>query len=184
MRLFIATPLSKETEEYLAKVIFELKQVRSKVKWVAAKNIHLTLKFLGDTEESKVEPIKAAIQKVADNSHSAKCTIDKLGGFPNLKRPRVIWAGISGEIDKIKSIASEIDNEMNRLGFEKEDRPFKSHLTLGRVKESSGLKDLTEAVTNYKLNPQNITFDKIILFKSTLTAGGPIYESLFEAEIK
>lgn len=184
MRLFIATPLPKHIEELLAKIIYDLKQTRTRVKWVTSKNIHLTLKFLGDTEEGKVNSIIEAIDRVAEKHTAVNCLIDKIGGFPNMKHPRVIWAGLSGDIDKIKKIASEIEEKMTAFGFEKERRPFKSHLTLGRVKESSGLSELTAVVENYQLAPEEVRLDKVVLFKSTLTPGGPIYERLHKAELR
>ncbi len=184
MRLFIATPLTEEIEETLARVIFDLKQKRGRVKWVNPKNIHLTLKFLGETDESKVEPIKNAIQEVASRYSKIKSIIDRVGVFPNLDRPRIIWVGLSEGIGKLKSIAADIENEMEKLGFEKERRSFKSHLTLGRVKDSSGLDELIDAIKNYKSTPEDIVFDRVILFKSTLTPAGPIYDKLFEAVLK
>ncbi len=184
MRLFIATPLTEEIEETLAEVIFDFKQKRGRVKWVNPKNIHLTLKFLGDTDERLVAPIKKAIEETTSRHNKIESTINRVGVFPNLNRPKVIWAGLSEGIEALKSLAGDIENEMAKLGFEKEKRPFKSHLTLGRVKDSSGLHDLGEAIKNYELTPQKLIFDRIILFKSTLTPSGPIYDRLFEANLK
>jgi len=183
MRLFIALPLPDDVEQYLGSIIDDLKQKRGKVKWVDSKNIHLTIKFLGETEESKVESISTAIKKVAGNHNSIKCTINKIGAFPNLMRPKVIWAGMQNNIDKLEAIASEIDNEMSELGFEKENRKFKSHLTLGRVKDNRDLYYLTKYLESYRIEPQDILYDNIVLFKSTLTPDGPIYERLCEVNL-
>ena len=183
MRLFIALPLPDEVEKFLENIIKEFKQKPGKVKWVDSNNIHLTLKFLGEADQNKVEDISESIKSVASKHKSIKCTIDKIGGFPNLKRPKVIWAGLDGNIEKLESVASDIDTEMSQLGFEKENRKFKSHLTLGRVKDNKDLSELTKYLTDYKLQPKTILFDKIVLFKSTLTPKGPIYERLCEAEL-
>ena len=183
MRLFIALPLSDDVEQFLSNIILDLKQKRGRVKWVASKNIHLTMKFLGETDESKVEAISTALKKVAGKHSSVKCTIDKIGGFPNLKRPKVIWAGLKDNIDKLEVIASDTDDEMALLGFEKENRKFKSHLTLGRVKDAGDLYELTNYLESYQLHPKEIMFDRIVLFKSTLTPHGPIYEKLCESEL-
>lgn len=181
MRLFIASPLTEKIEETLTELIFDLKQKGGRIKWVNPKNIHLTLKFLGDTDEKLVEPIKKAIEETALRHNKIESTINSVGVFPNLNRPRVIWAGLSEGFEELKSLARDTENEMARLGFEKERRPFKSHLTLGRVKDGSGLQELTGAIKNYEFMPQKMTFDRIILFKSTLTRSGPIYDRLFEA---
>jgi RNA 2',3'-cyclic 3'-phosphodiesterase len=183
MRLFIASPLTSEIEQMLAEIIFNLKQNRGRVRWVDAKNIHLTLKFLGDTEENKVEAIKKAIKDVSSRHQKIDSVIDKVGVFPNINRPRVIWAGLSENIEQLKALADETEDAMAELGFEKEKRPFKSHLTLGRVKDDSGLYELKEAIKSYKIEPQPLIFDKIILFKSTLTPAGAIYDRLFEADL-
>jgi 2'-5' RNA ligase len=183
MRLFIASPLTEKIEEFLAEIILNLKEKRGRVKWVNPKNIHLTLKFLGDTDEKLLGSIKNAIEETTSRHKKIESTINKIGVFPNLNSPRVIWAGLSEGIEALKSLARDTENGMVKLGFEKEKRPFKSHLTLGRVKEASGPHDLCEAIKNYKLTPQEMFFDRIILFKSTLTPSGPIYDRLFEANL-
>jgi 2'-5' RNA ligase len=184
MRLFIAMPLPSHIEESLGKAIFVLKQKGAKVKWVAPKNIHLTLKFLGDVDEDKVPDISRAIEKVAGKYGKIEGTVDRLGAFPGVNRPRVIWSGLSGQTETLARIASDVENEMAALGFEKENRPFKSHLTLGRVKDSFKSGDLAEAVKSYEFVPEPVVFDRIVLFKSTLTPRGPIYDRLFEAGLK
>ncbi|HHI02531.1 MAG TPA: RNA 2',3'-cyclic phosphodiesterase, partial [candidate division Zixibacteria bacterium] len=178
--------LSDDVEQFLGGIILDLKQKRGRVKWVASKNIHLTMKFLGETDENKVEAIIESIKSVAAKHKSVECTIDRIGGFPNLRRPRVIWAGIEKKednINRLEAIASDIEEEMTPLGFEKESRKFKSHLTLGRVKDNRNLYELTKYLENYRLEPKEILFDKIVLFKSTLTPDGPIYRRLCEAEL-
>ncbi len=186
MRLFIALPLHNEVEQFLGKIIDDLKQKRSKVKWVDSKNIHLTMKFLGETDESKVEAIIESLKSVASKHKSIECTINKINGFPNLRNPRVIWAGIENKkdnINKLEAIALDIDNEMSQLEFEKENKKFKSHLTLGRVKDDRNIDELTKYLESYKIQPMAVLFDKIVLFKSTLTPDGPIYERLYEADL-
>lgn len=184
MRLFIAMPLPLQIEEALGKIILALKQSRSNVKWVDSGNIHLTLKFLGETDEKKVDNIIEGIKRVGVGHKTVKSRLEGLGGFPNLRKPRIIWAGLSEGVDILAKIAADIENEMEKLNFEKENRPFKSHLTLGRVKDTFGLAELTRAIENYKGRPEDFILDKIVLFKSTLTPRGPIYERLFELELR
>ena len=183
MRLFIAIPLPQQIEELLGKIILSLKQTRANVKWVASNNIHLTLKFLGETDEKKVPHIIEDIKRAGSSCKAVNSRLEGLGGFPNLRKPRVIWAGLSEGVDTLAKIAGDIENGMEKLGFEKENRPFKSHLTLGRVKDNFGMAELAKAIENYKLQPENFVLDKIVLFKSTLTPRGPIYVRLFELEL-
>jgi len=184
MRLFIAMPLPVEIEKMLGEIVFALKQNRAKVKWVDSKNIHLTLKFLGETDEKLVPGIIEAIKHAVEKYRAVVSQINGLGAFPNPKRPRVIWAGLAGGIENLAEIAGYIEDEMEKLGFEKENRPFKSHLTLGRVKDNFRIEELTERIKNHNLSPTELVFDKIVLFKSTLRPEGPIYERLFETELQ
>jgi len=183
MRLFIAIPLEEEIRRALAEIIFELKQKRGRVKWVTPKNIHLTLKFLGEVSPDLVAPIGEAITGVASHHDRFKTVIDRIGAFPNPRRPRVIWAGLTRGSDILQSMATEVDQAMAELGFDKEKRPFKSHLTLGRVKDDSGLNDLGEAVRDYRMSSLETPLSRVVLFKSTLTPAGPIYDRLVEAEL-
>ncbi len=183
MRLFIALPLTKEIEEALGKIIFILKQKSGRVKWVAPKNIHLTVKFLGEVDENKLDEIKKAIQMVAKKYERVNCSLDAVGGFPNLSRPRVIWAGLAGEIENMEKIVNDIEEETFKLGFPKEEKRFKPHLTLGRIKESYGLDDLVNYIKSYRMEPMNFQMSTLVLFKSTLTPGGPIYDKLFESKL-
>ncbi len=183
MRLFIALPLPEDIEKMLGEILSDLKQRGRGVRWVASGNIHLTAKFLGETDEVKLESLKDAVARIAGKYSKVRCEINRLGAFPNLRRPRVIWAGLTGDIETLADIASHMDNETHALGFEKESRKFKSHLTLGRVRDSSGLGELLDYIGDYQLSSRPVIFDKIVLFKSTLTPSGPIYDRLFEAEL-
>lgn len=185
MRLFIALPLPREIEELLGKIIFVLKQKGGgRIKWVAPKNIHLTVKFLGETEEAKLEGIKKAVGEIAGRYPVVKCSVDKVGAFPDLVRPRVFWAGLSGDIEILESIVNEIEDAMASLGFAREEKRFKPHLTLGRVKENYGLGDLVSYVKGYEMAPEPFAMETLVLFKSTLTPKGPIYERLYEAGLR
>jgi 2'-5' RNA ligase len=184
MRLFIAMPLPRHIEEALARVILVFKESDARVKWVEPKNIHLTMKFLGETDEQMVPEISQAIETVSRKYNAVSGFINKVGAFPNPNKPRVVWAGMAEEIADLEKIATDIETEMEKLGFEKENRKFKSHLTLGRVKDSRQLGRLPSVLKGFELAPEKITFDRIVLFKSTLTPGGPIYDRLYEAKLK
>jgi len=181
LRLFIALPLPHEVEIELDRLVTVLRPKGPDVKWVPAKNIHLTVKFLGDTEEKLVDKIKAAIDEVTAGYQVFETAIDRIGGFPNLAQPRVIWIGGSQPIDEAARMAKEIDRRMHELRFEKEKRPFKAHLTLGRVREGRSVAELAEYLETLKLQPIPLILDRLVLFQSTLTPKGSIYERLHEA---
>lgn len=184
MRLFIAAPISSEVEKELTGIIARLKDAGAAVKWVAPSNIHLTLKFLGNSDERLLPELKKSIDVVAQNHSAIESGIAGLGCFPNVNRPRVYWVGLLSGKEKLSALAQDLENETHLLGFEKENRPFKSHLTLGRVKAPQGIQKLNEIVKSLKVRELKMTIDRIILFKSTLTPRGPIYESLHQAKLK
>jgi 2'-5' RNA ligase len=181
LRLFIALPLPHEVEVELDRLLVLLRPKGPEVKWVPANNIHLTVKFLGDTEEKLVPKIQSAIDEVTSTYQPFETAIDRVGGFPNLNRPRVIWIGGSQPIEEAARMAQEIDRRMHELRFEKEKRPFKAHLTLGRVREGRSVAALATYLESFKLQPIPLKLDRLVLFKSTLTPRGSIYERLHEA---
>jgi 2'-5' RNA ligase len=181
IRLFIAFPLQKEVGEQLGEIIALLRNQGGRVRWVAPENIHLTARFLGDTNESLVERLTALIDDTAANYNPVDSLIDRLGAFPNLPRPRVIWAGLRDNTEVLVKIARELELSVRKLRFKPEKRGFKAHLTLGRVKNPSGVGNLTAYMQYFKLEEIPLKFDRLTLFKSTLTPQGPIYDRLHEA---
>ncbi len=180
MRLFIALPLPGKVEEELGRMIFLLKQKGGSVKWVTPKNIHLTMKFLGDTEENLVDSIKEQIDAIARDFAPVETVITRLGAFPNLSRPRVIWAGLDKNIETLAEISAKVEMAVQTLGFEREERRFKAHLTLGRVRQPAGLDNLTGYMKSLDVPEMSFRLDRMVLFRSTLTPRGPVYDRLHE----
>lgn len=183
IRLFIAWPLATTVEQELGRIIEQLRRQGGRVSWVAQNNIHLTARFLGDTDEKQLPELKLLIDRVAVNSSTTQFTLDKIGAFPDLKRPRVIWAGLAGDTSPLRSIAEELERRVRELGFAPETKSFKPHLTLGRVKDPNGIEALMGAVQQVRVNTIPVVFDRIVLFKSTLTPQGAVYEILHERKL-
>ncbi len=183
LRLFIAIPLSREVEQALGRIIGDLSSTPAKVKWVEPHNIHMTIRFLGDTGESLIPALKQLINEAAAHATPCHVKLSRLGAFPNLTRPRVIWAGFdeSSPLTPLQSIAEKIELGVRQLGFEPESKSFKPHLTLARVKFPDGLQRLCEMVRTYPFAPIDVSLDRLVLFKSTLTPRGPVYEKLHES---
>ena len=177
VRLFIALLLPDEIKQALGQLIIDLKPRGRGVRWVAVKNMHLTLKFIGETEENMIEPIGQALSSAIEGSPAMEMKVSGCGGFPNLKNPRVLWAGLEGAGPAV-AMARDIDRELHRLGYPKEKRPLSPHLTLGRIKQRSDLSDLTSYMRSLTFTTEPITLDRVALVKSTLTPSGPIYENL------
>jgi RNA 2',3'-cyclic 3'-phosphodiesterase len=187
MRTFIAIPLPGEIHQKLADLIQRLKEPGNHaVRWVTAENIHLTLKFLGEVAPEKAQDISHAMEEIAGQAHFFDIRIKHTGAFPNLKRPRVFWVGIS-QFDELKNLQEMLEKKMERLGFESENRPFSPHLTLGRVNESASRQELdriVEKITrNQAIELGSVHVTEMQLFKSDLTPKGSIYSVLFTANL-
>lgn len=185
IRTFIAIELNNETQNSLAKIQSQLRTSGADVKWVEPKNIHLTLKFLGDIDTDLIGEIKNVVEDLANNHQKFTATIKELGGFPNTRSPRVIWVGIQEGKENTSSIVMDLENNISKLGIPKENRDFLSHITLGRVRSPINRLKLTELLNKNKNIPTLIfVVEKITLFKSTLTPRGPIYEAIAEVILK
>jgi 2'-5' RNA ligase len=181
MRLFIAAPLPESAERQLAGIIEEFRPLGGGVKWVEAGNIHLTLRFLGETEERLVGPLSELLSRLTAGLAPVATAIDRLGGFPNLRKPRVIWVSMSEGTDPLAKLAANLELGVQQMGFEAETKRFKPHLTLGRVKRPDGLERLVDRLERHRLSPISVHLDRAVLFQSTLTPRGPIYQRLHEA---
>jgi 2'-5' RNA ligase len=187
MRTFIAIELPLEIKNRLTQLQKELRETGADVKWVEPRNIHLTLRFLGDISKEQLNRIETALDKLAINNHAFNATLSTLGVFPKIEFARVIWVGINeGEKEAI-AVAKDLEDRLQGLGLPKEERPFSTHITLGRVRSPKNKEKLISALQELgeKLAKENLEFHvgKIALFKSSLTSSGPIYETLKEVHL-
>jgi 2'-5' RNA ligase len=184
MRTFIAIELSEEIREALAQIESHLKYSGADVKWVEKDNIHLTLKFLGEVTEEKLQQVKSVLEIIGKEFSSFEISLKDIGAFPKIDYPRVIWVGLDKGAAESKKLAERIDEELSKTGFTKEARPFAAHLTIGRVRSSKNKEMLKEKIKNSQLStPNSQLIGSITLFKSTLTPKGPIYTKIHEAEL-
>lgn len=179
MRLFIAIPVPESVKDYANGVRQRLQSTDADVKWVEKENMHLTVKFLGEVKEDQLPSIDKELQKVGECCPAFMLSLYGIGFFPNKNRPRVIWMGVRGEIDKAEFLAERTDAYLATLGFE-EERSHRFHLTLGRIRSDRNLKMFMHQVALEKeqLKHHSFRVDKIYLMESTLTASGPIYKKI------
>ena len=184
MRLFIAIDLSDTLRKYLSQQINQLIGLLGdeSIRWVKVSNIHLTLKFLGETSENKVDGIKHTLQDIASQFSSFDMQISEFGCFPNLRRPRVLWIGVHEDTGILKRLHNVIETDLDKLGFNKEGRPFSGHLTLGRIKKrisSSEMRTLTGRLESIRIEELGTEIVKeICLFRSVLRPSGAEYTRL------
>lgn len=188
MRLFIAIRLPEKIKDYLAGLQDKLKAAQAQVRWVHPENIHLTLKFLGETNEQTAEEIFKIMADTVKDKKFFKAGINSLGAFPKIDFPRVIWAGIGAGKEETEKIARELEERIAQLGIPKENKPFSCHITIGRVKSGLNQPKLSDELKKLmqSLNQEGLDFDveKITLFKSTLTPKGPVYQALKETNLR
>lgn len=185
MRAFIAIPLPPEVKRYLKKMQESLAAARADVKWVEHENIHLTLKFLGEIDQHTVEKVTSYLDEIGGMTAPYVIRLSHCGAFPRIESARVIWMGIDqGEL-QTRALYNLIEERLHTIGVPCEDRPFSSHITLGRTRSGKNRAALAALLKKHchDLGGQRPEFsaEKITLFKSTLTPRGPIYESLHEA---
>ena len=179
IRSFIAIDLPEETRKALEDIQKELKQCGAGVRWVKPSSIHLTLKFLGNIHPAQVEDIALAVAEEVRDEPPITLGATGLGAFPSRRKPRVIWIGMEGEVQRFTRIQARVENALEPLGFVREKRPFRPHLTIGRVKDRRRLQSLIDAMATLDM-PQFDSFDvtEIILYKSDLRPTGAIYTKL------
>lgn len=189
IRAFIAIEIDEAVRGEVSAILADLKRCVADVKWVSPENIHLTLKFLGDVKKDGIEEIKNALKVAASRAGHFNISLSEIGAFPNLNSPRVIWLGIKEGADESAKLANEIEGQLVKLGLPKENRPFSSHLTLGRIGSPKGRQELKEIIETLNKNPSparetiKSSVKHITLFQSTLTPKGPIYTNLYEAAL-
>jgi 2'-5' RNA ligase len=162
----------------------DLKSTHADVRWVNPEKIHLTLKFFGNIEELRIDPIFKSIEEVIRNTLPFYLKVSGVGAFPNLKNPRVIWMGLVDGREILVSFQKQIETQLEEIGFRSEDRPFQPHLTLGRMKSSRGKEELVGKMEKHR-EEEFGTFqvERLVLFKSDLRPTGPIHTPLKEMKL-
>lgn len=154
MRLFVAIDLPEQIRERAAKIKKELAKGVAGVKWVEDHNLHITLKFLGEVEDSRLDEVTSAIGRAVADENKFTLNLGTVGCFPGYRRPRVIWLGLTGETGQIHKIGEALDRFLADLGipFEKNRKP---HLTLGRVRENDHNEQLIRNLNTFKEGTEN-----------------------------
>jgi 2'-5' RNA ligase len=188
IRAFIAISFPPEIYDRLDQVSRQLKErmPTAPVRWVPVRNIHLTIKFLGNVSVANLEVLQTVMGSEAVRHPPFDLSLGELGAFPSANRPRVIWAGIEAPRG-LKGLQQSIEEATERLGYTREERPFSPHLTLGRVTRNASpeqARQIGEVVQNMKvgfIGAARIT--KIHLYRSDLQPGGAVYTLMFSAPL-
>lgn len=172
-RLFIALNVPDIVLDEIYSIRNEIYPAGESVKWESKEKLHITLKFLGDVKEYKIEEIVQSLNEISKSTDSFECEFDKFGMFYKRNTPRILWLGTPYN-NNIQDLHIKIDTSMSRLGFDKEIRKFKAHLTLLRIKGNEDLKKL-EKFRQLELKPIKFRAQNIELIKSELKPAGSVY---------
>lgn len=189
IRAFIAIDLSPQILQRLDDVAEQLKQRLSgvQIRWVPVENIHLTLKFLGDVSLTNLEVLKRILMVEAGNHSPFEMSVGELGAFPSLRRPRVIWVGVTAPTE-LNALQHSIEVETARLGYQRENRGFTPHLTLGRVSRNAPSRDarqIGQVLDSFKVGFLGATrVREVHLYRSDLQPGGAVYSRLMSAPLQ
>ncbi len=178
MRCFIAIELPEAVKEELKSLTARLKPLSRGIRWAAVEGIHLTLKFLGEVREDAVAGVSNALTGVCAAHRPFNILIRGTGAFPGMRYPRVIWVGIERR-DDLQALQRDIDEALALLGFEREQRTFTPHLTLGRVKEGDRVDAVMKEVATFGETVfGTIDVAQVVLMKSTLKPSGAEYSPI------
>ena len=177
MRLFIAIEIPEDIRARIASLLKEFRAISPHGKWVRPENLHLTLKFMGETDPAKLVEVQSALASIC-SAQPITIEFRGLGFFPNARRPRVFWLGIQSSAALADTVAA-IDRAVHKLGFPLEERPFTPHLTLARFTESSLAASLQSAITEKAaVSLGAFTATEFHLIESKLKSSGAEYTTL------
>ena len=183
MRVFIAIPFDLETTAAIDNYLKPLKKRATPIKWVREENIHLTLKFIGDVEQSKLTEIRSVLSKIQHPPFQLK--LRGGGSFNTRGILSILWIGVDGDPETaLEQLVSQIETELSSTGIEKEKRPFKAHVTVGRNKRKFNYKFVEHFIQerNSRLIHE-LRVKHFCLIKSQLTPSGPIYRIIDEYQL-
>jgi 2'-5' RNA ligase len=175
IRSFIAVEIPDDVKDDIEVLVGHFKAAGYPIRWVNRQNLHLTLVFLGENPPEFVDRARECLERVALAAPGFAVSLKGLGVFPNERSPRVVWVGFEQGAPELTSLALRIQNELVKIGFLPEPRPFSAHLTLGRVRER--MPDI-KPILSRSFASRSFLLKRVLLFQSTLEPTGPVYDEL------
>lgn len=183
MRIFISVDVEDpKIRDKLEKIGNQLKATGARIKLVEKKNLHATLKFLGEVDDKELEEIYEAVQRGVKGFKKFEIELIGIGGFPTITNPRVVWIGVGKGAAELSKLASSISRELEKSGYRGDSKPFKPHITIARVKGYGGR--LYQVIKNHTSEFfGSMIVDEVRVKRSKLTPQGPIYSTLKSFEL-
>lgn len=179
MRTFLAVEVPSQERKKISDFVHAEAKSELPVRWVRYENLHITLKFLGEIDEQQKTDIAPVIEDVCGKHNPFNLRLEGLGCFPNPGNPRVLWVGVTQGSEELCAIADALERELARFGFREEKR-FHPHLTIGRTRRRC----MVDSILSKNISSDPFEITSVVLFKSTLKPGGPVYEQLLSFTLK
>ncbi len=186
IRAFIAVEIDESNKQKICGLISGLKKSEADAKWITEDQMHLTLKFLGNTDKSEIQKISDALSDIADNFNSFKINFSEIGAFPNMNRPAVIWLGIDKGAGILKMLNEKIETALEKIRFRQENREFKPHLTLARIRSPKNTPNLIKLIkeTSFNSGDNDSRINKLTLFQSALNPKGAVHTIILQKYLR
>lgn len=178
IRTFIAIELPDGVKSQIDTLETQLKKAKADLTWVCPRNIHLTLKFLGDTPEGRLADVREGIREAVASLPSFGVTLGTIGAFPSLDRPRVIWVDVQDGREDLIALQNRVEKALLQRRFVREERPYSPHLTIGRVRTPQGVGALVNQIRQSPFQAAPIRVSRVVIVKSELRQQGPLYTVL------
>ena len=189
LRLFLAIDIPPHARETVVSIQNRFKTLDLNASWVRPGNIHLTLKFLGNTPSERVADISKSVSEAVESFPVFKVALGEAGVFPNFKKPHVLWIDLKDPYNQLKILQGKVDAKMEQLGFTRKKKKFNPHLTLARIKPSKGkvrgvFEDLKQKVESIpSIDAEFFQVSSVRLIRSELTTEGSVYTILGESPL-
>ena len=178
IRAFVAVRIDPGVAQRICEAQSKLDKSLRGLRWVKRENLHLTLKFLGEVREDRVMPITDALEQALYSTPRFSLACRGLGVFPDIRKPRVMWVGLEGE--PLARLATAVEEALEPMGFAREKREFKPHLTVGRWRSFDGRSDvLRQEIERWKTHDFGASWvNEAVFFQSVLKSEGAVYTPL------
>ena len=178
LRTFLAVPVPRDVSSKKNMLYSTLENVDGDINWVKNAQLHLTLKFLGHTPESAIIDVIDQVEKITPNMNPFDLKIEETGCFPVPTRPRILWLGLKGNLDLLKSMVESIENVLEPLGFPKDSRDILPHITLARIKYPQKHTPNVDPFLKSSYDPIDFPVDRMQFFSSELLPSGAVHTIL------
>lgn len=175
IRTFVCIDIPQSIQARIEKLQSQRLHPTAQISWVKPANIHLTLKFLGDVAQSKILGVNTAVNRAVASFGPFQITVGSTGCFPSPRQPSILWIGISPVADDLQRLRDAIEEELARQGFGRENRKFKPHLTIARIRNPRNAAEVTEAFLTQGFADESFQASEVIVMRSQLSPKGAIY---------